>query len=61
MSDFVKGLLSAAGGALVFGVFLAIAYFGRNRYPRTRDLEDIDYDNARPDGWMGHFKAEDKQ
>lgn len=58
MSDIVRGFLSCAAGALVFGVFLAAAYFIRHRYPRTRELDVIDFDNAHPDGWVGHFREE---
>lgn len=58
MIDIGKGFLSCAAGALVFGVFLAIAYFVRHRYPRTRELDAIDFDNAHPDGWVEHFKGD---
>lgn len=60
MIEFAKGLLSAVGGAFVFGAILVIAYLYRRRYPRTRPIDVLDYDNAHPDGWMGHYN-EDKQ
>lgn len=58
MTDFAKGFISCAAGALVFSVFLAVAYFTRRRYPRTRELDVIDYDNAHPDGFVDHFKGD---
>jgi len=61
MNDIVRGFLSCAAGALVFGVFLAVAYFARHRYPRTRELQDLDFDNSHPDGFVEHFKNGDKQ
>jgi hypothetical protein len=61
MIDLCKGFLSAIGGAFVFGLFIAVAYFARHRYPRTRELQDLDFDNAHPDGWVDHFKNGDRQ
>ncbi|WP_190241466.1 hypothetical protein [Rhizobium sp. N122] len=55
MSDFVKGFLSAAGGAIAFAIIIFLA----RRHPRSPVLDDLDYDNAHPDGWVNHFK-EDK-
>lgn len=60
MSDFVKGFISCAGGALVFGVFLIAAYFIRRRYPREPLLDELDFDQAAPDGFVEPF-LEDKR
>jgi hypothetical protein len=60
MIDLCKGFLSAIGGAFVFGLFIAAAYFVRHRYPRTPVIEELDYDNSHPDGWVEHFR-EDRQ
>jgi hypothetical protein len=54
MTDFLKGILSAAGGALVFAAVIFLA----RRHPREPVLEDLDYDNAHPDGFIDHFKDE---
>lgn len=54
MSDFLKGILSSAGGALVFAVIIFLA----RRYPREPVLDELDYDVGTPDGFFDHFKDE---
>jgi len=57
MSDFLNGLLSSAGGAIASAIIIFLA----RRHPRTPVLDEIDFDNSHPDGWVEHFKNGDKQ